>query len=99
MFKKISIIVTVLLILVLGSYYNAVKINTKQIKIREESIISDKIDEDLDGMLIAYFSDLNYGEFVDSQFLNKTIENIKRSTRLPIIIKRICHHCIIQSTF
>ena len=45
-------------------YYNATQINTKQIAVRQEILRSQKIDEDTDGLLIAYFSDLYYGSLL-----------------------------------
>lgn len=76
MAKKITAIIIAALILILGAYYNATKVNTKQIKIRQETIVSDKIDEDLDGLLVVYFSDLFYGKYIDSSFVNQAVEKI-----------------------
>lgn len=51
-------------------YYNATQINTKQITVRQEILRSQKIDEDTDGLLIAYFSDLYYGSFIDHEYID-----------------------------
>lgn len=50
---------------------NAYSINTNQLKLRQEEIKSDKFDESLNGKLIAYFTDLKYGTFINDEMLNK----------------------------
>ena len=47
------------------------------ITLREEVLSSEKIDADTDGLLIAFFSDLDYGRFIDRDFLDKTVEEIR----------------------
>lgn len=76
MTKRIAALIIALLLLTIGSYYNATRVNTRQIKVRQETIISDKIDQDLDGLLLVYFSDLLYGKYIDSAFLDRTVEMI-----------------------
>ena len=76
MLKKITIISVLLLCLISGTYFNAVKVNTRQIRIRQESITSNEIDGDLNGLLIVYFSDLYYGQYIDSQFLANAVSKI-----------------------
>lgn len=51
-------------------------INTKQIIAREEKIYSEKIDENCDGLLLLYFSDLYYGQLIDNDFLEKLVDKI-----------------------
>ena len=76
MLKK-AIIALIVLMGVIGlSYYNATNININQIKVRKEILKSDKIDKDTDGLLLAYFTDLNYGKFIDNGFVDKTVELI-----------------------
>ena len=75
-FKKIIISVTCVVLLSMIAYFNATRINPGQLQIREETIVSPKIDEDTDGLLIAFFSDLYYGEFVKEEELQKTIDTI-----------------------
>ena len=76
MFKRISIIILSILIIGLLSYFNAFYINTNQIQVRQEKLQSTKIDEDLDGFLIAYFSDLYYGSNLDKNYLDKVFSKI-----------------------
>lgn len=76
MVKKISIAVLSLFLLLFLAYFNAVNVNTKQFKISEEILHSDKIDEDIDGFLIACFSDLYYGSFISDEYLQKTFDTI-----------------------
>ena len=76
MLKKIATVLLAICILTALAYVNAVSVNTKQLSLREETFLSGKIDEDTDGLLIAYFSDLDYGRFIDRDFLDKTIEKI-----------------------
>ena len=74
--KKIIYIVIEALLVLTWSHINATIINPKQLNIRQETLSSKKINEDLDGFLIAYFSDVNYGKFYDSVQLNKLVETI-----------------------
>lgn len=73
--KIIYIVIEALLVLTL-IHINATIINPKQLSIRQETLSSQKINEDLDGFLIAYFSDVNYGKFYDSVQLNKLVDTI-----------------------
>ena len=76
MFKKIALISMAVLCVILLTIYNAKAVNTKQLKIREETVCSDKIDGDLDGFLIAFFSDICYGSFIDEKDLNRVLETV-----------------------
>ena len=76
MFKRIFAISAAVLCVILLTFYNATQVNTKQLKIREETIRSVKIDEDLDGFVIAYFSDVCYGTFIDENDLKKVVETV-----------------------
>ena len=69
-------IVLVVFFLICLSYINATKANPNQLSVREEKIRSKKINEDLDGFLIAYFSDMNYGEFFDEQKLERLVKTV-----------------------
>ena len=75
--KKIIICLLVLLISCGLCFYNATRINTKTLKVREETLSSPKINNDFDGFLIAVFSDLYYGEFADDLF-PKLINELQR---------------------
>ena len=76
MLKRVLCILFVFALVVFLMYYNATNINTKQINVRKEILKSDKIDDDVDGLLIAYFSDLNYGNYIDNEFLDETIRKL-----------------------
>ena len=76
MAKKISIAVLAFFALIFLAYFNAVNINTKQFKITEETLVSQKVDEDIDGFLITCFSDLYYGSFISDEYLQKVFETI-----------------------
>ena len=71
MLKKIVGILSDLFCIVLLTVYNAREVNTKQLKIREETIPSEKIKDDQNGFLIAYFSDVCYGSYIDEEILQK----------------------------
>jgi len=76
MAKKITIVcITFISILVL-ILTNALYINPSQITIREETIESVKIDDDLDGLIIVYFSDLYYGNYLDDEYLTRLVDKI-----------------------
>lgn len=76
MIKKIVIIITCLALTITLCVINATKINTKQIKTRQEVIKSNKIIDNNDDILIAYFSDLHYTNFIDDKFVEKAINKI-----------------------
>ena len=76
MLKKIIIAFAALSIVTVIAYFNATKVNTRQLTIREESIYSTKIDEDTDGLLMAYFTDLYFGEFYKEEDLQNMIDRI-----------------------
>ena len=76
MSKKILVILLAFFLSIWIIYYNATKINTKQIKVRQEILKSDKIDQDINDLLIIYFSDLYYGEYIDEIYLNDLISKI-----------------------
>ena len=83
--KKIVIIVLSVLSVLAISYINATKVNPNQLKVREETIRSDKINEDLDGFLVVFFSDMNYGDFFDRKKLERLTETVN-SFRPDLII-------------
>ena len=74
--KKIIIIVLSVLCLLAISYVNATKANPNQLKVRQETIRSEKIDEETDGFLIVFFSDMNYGEFFDDKKLDRLVKTV-----------------------
>lgn len=76
MIKKIIIIGTALAILISLILVNCFAINTKQINTRQEVITTNKLKQDTNDIIVAYFSDLHYGNFIDKDFLDKTIQKI-----------------------
>lgn len=72
--KKIVIAVIAAVSLITITYFNATKANPRQLKVREETIRSSKIKDDLDGFLIVFFSDMSYGRFFDDQKLDKVVK-------------------------
>lgn len=76
MLKKIVIILLCLSLAAFAAYYNATHINTRQLTVREETIYSAKIDDDIDGLLVAYFTDLYFGEFSKENELSGLIDRI-----------------------
>ena len=76
MVKKIIVIVTSLIIVIATCIINATIFNTKQIQTRQVILKSEKINEERSGLLIAYFSDLHYGTYIDNDFLENVISKI-----------------------
>ncbi|MBQ3419732.1 MAG: hypothetical protein IJH31_06330 [Erysipelotrichaceae bacterium] len=65
----ISIVLCISLLLI-----NMLIINPKQLKIREETVITN--DSNLDGLLIAYFSDIHYGNNFNENNLDKVLNKL-----------------------
>lgn len=76
MVKKILIIFAALSVAIGICFLNALVFNTKQIQVRQVILKSDKIDKNCAGLLIAYFSDLHYGTYIDDAFLSQTVNKI-----------------------
>lgn len=76
MVKKIIVIVTSLIIVIATCIINATIFNTKQIQTRQVILKSEKINEESSDLLIAYFSDLHYGTYIDNDFLENVISKI-----------------------
>lgn len=74
-FKKILFIITCIVTTIILFIYNAFCVNPYQLKVREEYIVSKKLDKTFDGFTIVFFSDLHYG-MIDDDFLDKTISYI-----------------------
>lgn len=75
--KRIISSILIAIIFILISLYNAYYINPKQLKVREEIIKTNKINNSLDGMTVAYFSDLNYGPLLNQENLDKLANKIE----------------------
>ena len=76
MLKKIIVVSLSVLCMIGLAFYNATEVNTRQLKIREETVRSNKIDKDLDGFLIAIFSDVCYGSFVNENDFSRVLETV-----------------------
>lgn len=76
MVKKIIVIVTSLIIVIAACIINATIFNTKQLQTRQVILKSEKINEESSDLLIAYFSDLHYGTYIDNDFLENVINKI-----------------------
>lgn len=70
----ISILVSILAIVLF--IYNMVIVNTSVITVREETISSSKIDSNIDGLIVAYFSDLHYGTYTNSDDVSNIVEKL-----------------------
>lgn len=73
--KKVLLICGSLLLVISIILFNTFIVNPKQLHVRQVNITSNKIDSDLDGLKIAYFSDLHYG-FSSNQLIEETIDKI-----------------------
>lgn len=76
MLKKILLIIGVLGIFIGLCLVNALCINTCQITAKENIIETNKLKDDSNELLIAYFSDLHYGNYIDNEFLNNVTKKI-----------------------
>lgn len=76
MVKKIIITVLAVSLLSFLCFYNAVNVNTRQFRIREEKLVSEKIDDDCDGLLIAFFSDLALNSFLSDEYVKDAFDAI-----------------------
>lgn len=77
--KKFLKITVFLVILALGAvliYFDATVIAPRQIRVRTETLESEKIPEELDNLQILFFSDVHYNNFVDDARLEKIIDEI-----------------------
>lgn len=51
--------------------YNVLYVNIKTITVREKEIVSSKIDDNLDGLVVVFFSDLHYGTAIKDKEVQK----------------------------
>lgn len=75
MFKKIIITFISLTTVILLCIFNGKVINTKQLKNRCEIIETNKMNTN-GSIMIAYFSDLHYPNYIDEQYLDKVVNQI-----------------------
>ncbi|MDD6004060.1 MAG: metallophosphoesterase [Firmicutes bacterium] len=74
--KKLLIVIITLLITVSLVYINAFYININTLKVREETIRSEKISQNLQGLTIAFVSDLHYSKRISENIMNELVEKI-----------------------
>jgi len=75
-FIRIFLIIISCLALIGICIYNAVYVNPYQLKTRTVTIKSDKFTSDLDGLSIAYFSDIYFDSGLDRTYFDRAIKRI-----------------------
>lgn len=76
--KVLTILMVILAVLIVTAcdiYF----FSAERLRLRRETLSSEKIPADLDGIEIAFFSDVDYGTFMDQERLNKVVEMINDS--------------------
>ena len=73
---RILIVIFSILLIVAGMTADALFLAPKRLNVRQETIRNEKIPESLDNMRICYFTDLDYGLFVDEERLSEIVETI-----------------------
>lgn len=76
--KRITLIILSILILVGLTIYNITYVNPYDFTVRKETIKSSKIDDNTNGLIIAYFSDIHYGTFINEKHLETIEEKINK---------------------
>ncbi len=67
--KRILISLISIIIFIALSFYNIKYINPYDFVVREESIKSSKIDDNSNNLIVAYFSDIHYGSYINEEHL------------------------------
>lgn len=83
--KKVFKIVLILIAIIALIIINALFIAPHTIEIREETLVSNKIADNFDDFVIAYFSDLHYGDLTKDDDLDEAI-NIINSISPDVVI-------------
>lgn len=83
--KKIIISLVSIIIFIVLTFYNVKYINPFDFVVREETIKSSKIDENTNDLIIAYFSDIHYGTYINEEHL-ETIKSKINKFKPDIII-------------
>lgn len=73
---RVLLIILMILALILGMILDAFMIAPSYFTTRYETLGSSLIGDQMDGVNILFFSDLNYGTFMDQTRLNKLIQHI-----------------------
>lgn len=73
---KIFILLGLIALIILFLYYDANHIAVSRFSRRYQELSSEKIPEQMNDINILYFSDLEYGTFMDEQRLNKLVDSI-----------------------
>lgn len=76
---KILTGILIVIALILYTVYSAFISAPKKITVRRETLSSDKIPASMDGIEITFFSDLEYGLYVDEERLNTLISTINNT--------------------
>lgn len=76
--KKGITILLILIIFIFTTYLYARYLNPYNLKVKETSIINEKLDNAYNGFKIAHFSDLHYGRTTNEDTLKKIIKEINK---------------------
>ena len=74
--KKILIVLLTLAVVIAFVVLDALIIEPSRITVRRENLESEKIPKAMNGMQICYFSDLDYGLYVDKERIQKIVSEI-----------------------
>ena len=77
--NKIVLWIIAIIVMIGVGAYNAIIVNPHNINIREETIVSYKLDESFDDFIIAFFSDLHYGNYTGKNELDNLVSTINNS--------------------
>lgn len=75
-FRKLLVVILVLLITVALTYVNAIFININTVTVREEKITSDKIDENISGLTVVFMADLHYSKRIEDNVIEEMVDKI-----------------------
>ena len=70
--KRIGVILLVLIL----SFVSLVVYENNHLSIKNETIVSDKFDKEIDNCSIVYFCDLHYGNYIKDNYLKKVVDAI-----------------------
>ena len=76
---RIVIIITVILAVMIVCLVDLRYFSAKRLRVRKETLSSEKIDSDLSGLKIVFCSDLDYGEFMDEERLQAIVTAINNT--------------------
>ncbi len=76
--RNILLTIVMILALLLFSLYDAFFAAPRNYRVRHETIAAETIPESMDGMNIIFFSDLDYGTFMDQTRMTKLVDKINQ---------------------